>query len=419
MSKQLPLEGIRVADLTMVWAGPYATRLLGDMGAEVIKIESVQVWDQLRGLGSLPPETERRYNKSAYFNHNNRNKYGATLNLRHPRGKELFLELVKQCDVVMENYRAEVMDRLGLHYEALRTVNPDIIMVSMPGHGKTGPERDYVAYGTNVEQLAGVVSLTGYEGEQPQKTGISFGDPMAGTAAAGAVALALHYRNRTGRGQYIDLAQREALSAFVGEQMVGYSMSQETPGPRGNKHPFHAPHGVYPCQSRDEEDDPWVAIACESDAQFVALCAVIGEADLATDPRFATEADRYRNQETLAAPIAAWTQGRDKMAAMEELQAAGVPAGAVLSVQDLTASPQLRARGFWESVSDPDAGTWEMEGPAWVLTSNPAHVRLPAPNFGEHNQYVFGELLGQSAAELAALEAAGVIGTEPDMGRHT
>ncbi len=247
-AKPLPLEGIRIADLTMVWAGPYATRLLADMGAEVIKIESLAVWDQLRGLGSLPPDTPRLYNKSAYFNHNNRNKYGATFNLRHPRGKELFLELVKQCDVVMENYRAEVMDRLGLSFDELRAVKPDIILVSMPGHGKTGPERDYVAYGTNVEQLAGVVSLTGYEGEEAQKTGISFGDPMAGTAAAGAVAMALHYRNRTGRGQFIDLAQREALSTFVGAQMVGYSMNHELPERLGNKHPYHAPHGVYPCQ---------------------------------------------------------------------------------------------------------------------------------------------------------------------------
>jgi len=418
MSK-LPLEGIRVADLTMVWAGPYATRLLADMGAEVIKVESVQVMDQLRALGGLPADVPRRWNKSAYFNHNNRNKYGATFNLRHPRGHELFLELVRQSDVVIENYRAEVMERLGLGYERLRAVKPDIIMVSMPGHGKTGPERDYVAYGTNVEQLSGIVSLSGYEGEQPQKTGISFGDPMAGTAAAGAVALALHYRQRTGKGQFIDLAQREALSSFVADQLLGYSMNGVMPRPMGNKHPFHAPHGVFPCIPRDDQDDPWVAIACESDAQFEGLCGVIGQPDLANDARFALEPDRYRNQDALADPIAAWTQTLDKIAAMETLQSAGVPAGAVLSVQDLTASPQLRERGFWETVTDPDAGTWEIEGPAWVLTANPAHVRLPAPNFGEHNSYVFQDLLGLSDAQFADLSSSGVIGIEPDMARHS
>lgn len=419
MAKPLPLEGIRIADLTMVWAGPYATRVLGDMGAEVIKIESVQVFDQLRALGGLPPETERRWNKSAYFNHNNRNKYGATLNLRDPRGKELFLRLVRQCDVVMENYRAEVMDRLGLGFADLQAVKPDIIMVSMPGHGKTGPERDYVAYGTNVEQLAGIVSISGYEGGEPQKTGISFGDPMAGTAAAGAVALALHYRNRTGKGQFIDLAQRESLSTFVGEYMVAYSMNHELPQPMGNKHPFHAPHGVYPCAPGYEDDDAWVTVACETDAQFRALCEVIGQPALADDARYASEPERYRRQDELTAPISAWTSQREKLAAMDELQAAGVPAGAVLSVRDLTSNPHLRARGFFEEVTAVDAGTWEMEGPAWVLRSNPAHVRLPAPGFGEHNGYVLQELLGLSDGEVAELASGGVIGVEPDMGRHT
>ena len=176
---------------------------------------------------------------------------------------------------------------------------------------------------------------------------------------------------------------------------------------------------VYPCRPRDDQDDAWVAIACESDAQFATLCEVIGEPDLAKDPRFTVEPNRYRNQELLSEPIAAWTRALDKISAMETLQSAGVPAGAVLSVQDLTASPQLRERGFWEPVTDPDAGTWEMEGPAWVLTSNPAHVRLPAPNFGEHNSYVFQDLLGLSDAQFAELTNSGVIGVEPDMARHT
>ncbi len=419
MARPLPLQGIRVIDLTQVWAGPYCTRILGDMGAEVIKIEAAEHWDQLRGLGGLPPETERAYNKSAYFNHNNRNKLGATLDLAHPRGRELFLELVKLSDVVIENYRAEVMDRLGLAYEALRGVRDDIIMISMPSHGKSGPERDYVAYGTNIEQLSGVVSLSGYEGGEPMKSGISFGDPMAGTAAAGAVALALHYRRRTGKGQFIDLAQREALTTFVGAEMLGYRMSGELPRPAGNRHPFHAPHDVYRCAARDESDDPWVAIACESDAQFASLCAVIGREDLASDPRFAAERDRHRHQDELHAPISAWTSQRDKYAAMHELQAAAVPAGAVLAVSDLTADAHLRARGFWERVDDPDAGSWEMEGPAWLLTSSPAHIRMPAPNFGEHNGYVFKQLLGLSDAELAQLERDGLVGTEPVQGRHT
>ncbi len=417
--KSLPLEGVRILDLTMVWAGPYATRILGDMGAEIIKIESLQVFDLLRALGGSPPGTERPWNKSAYFNHNNRNKLSATLNLRDPAGKALLLGLVEHCDVVIENYSATVMDRLGLDYATLKSVKPDIIMVSMPGHGKTGPERDRVAYGTNVEQLAGIVSVSGYEGGEPQKSGISFGDPMAGTAAVGAVASALHYRERTGKGQCVDLAQREALSGFIGEYMVAYSMNHELPRLMGNKHPFHAPHGVYPCAPGYDEDDAFVAIAVETNDQFRTLSGLIGQPALADDPRFSTAVERHRNQDQLTEAIAAWTGQQDKLAAMDRLQAAGVPAGAVLSVGDLATSPHLRARGFFEQVVDPEAGTREMEGPAWILSTNPAHIQRPAPNLGEHNEYVLQELLGVSDAELAELEARGIVGTVPEMERHT
>jgi crotonobetainyl-CoA:carnitine CoA-transferase CaiB-like acyl-CoA transferase len=191
------------------------------------------------------------------------------------------------------------------------------------------------------------------------------------------------------------------------------------PRPMGNKHPFHAPHGVYPCAPGYDQDDAYVAIAVETDDQFRALCELIGQPALADDPRFSTAAERHHNQDQLTEAIAAWARQQDKLAAMDCLQAAGVPAGAVLSVRDLATSPHLRARGFFEEVADPDAGTREMEGPAWILSTNPAHIRLPAPNLGEHNQYVLQELLGVSNAELAELEASGVIGTVPEMERHT
>ncbi len=213
---KLPLHGIRVLDLTMAWAGPYATRLLADMGAEVIKVEAIGNWDLLRTYTGQPPTVERVWDKSPYFNHINRNKYGCALDLSRPRGRELFLRLVEQSDVVIENFRAEVMDNLGLAFEVLEEANPQVIVVSMPGHGKSGPERDYVAYGTNVEQLSGLCHLTGYAGGPPQKTGISYGDPVAGVAAAGAMALALWDRRRTGRGQYIEVAQRENLINMIG-----------------------------------------------------------------------------------------------------------------------------------------------------------------------------------------------------------
>lgn len=434
----LPLTSVRVLDLTMVWAGPYGTRILGDMGAEVIKVEAVGFYDQLRNLGFLPPGTENAWNKAAYFNHNNRNKLGCTLDLASTRGRDLFLDLVKTADVVVENYRAEVMDRLGLGYDALRAVKPDIILVSMPGHGKSGPEKDYVAYGTNIEQLAGLVSLSGYVDGGPQKTGISYGDPMSGTAMAGAVALALLHRARTGRGQYVEIAQRELLTALIGEYIVAHGMDGRQPPPLGNRHPFHAPHGVYPTRPADAgalTDDPiaarssmhaldatmiepWVTIACETDAQFAALCAAIGRPDLAQDPHFANEQERHSHQDELDGLIEAWTASRDKWEVFEQLTAAGVPCGPVLSAPEVFRDPHLRARGFFERVTHADAGTWDMEGPLYRLSGSPAHIRINAPRFGEHNYYVLAHLLGMHEGELPVLEREGTVGARPNMAVH-
>ncbi|MGE0544403.1 MAG: CaiB/BaiF CoA transferase family protein [Dehalococcoidia bacterium] len=398
----------------MVWAGPYATRLLGDMGAEVIKVESTRFWDLLRALSGLPPDTERPWNKSAYFNHNNRDKYAISLDLAGERGRDLLLRLVAQCDVVIENYRADVLDRFGLGYETLRAAKEDIILVSMPGHGKTGPERDFIAYGTNVEQLAGLVSLTGYPDGPPHKSGISYGDPTAGIAAAAAVSMALIHRQRTGRGQYVELAQRENLTTLIGEEVVAYSMTGRLPERIGNRDRQHAPHGVYPCAG----DDAWIAIACTTDAEYAALCRVIGRPDLAEDPRYREQRSRHTHQAGLDEPIAAWTAGRDHYAAMHELQAAGVPAGAVLTVPEVFVDPHLRARGFWEQIAHPDAGIWDVDGVAWRLRDRPAHIRIPAPRFAEHNDYVYRHLMGLASAEIESLTEAGVIGDQPDTSVH-
>ena len=411
---RLPLHGIRVLDLTMAWAGPYATRLLADMGAEVIKIESVDNWDVLRALTGQPPDTERVWDKSPYFNQTNRNKYGCSLDLSNPRGRELFLRLAAQSDVVIENFRAEVMDNLNLGYDMLCGVNDRLIMVSMPGHGKTGPERDFVTYGTNVEQLAGLCHLTGYEGGPPHKTGISYGDPIAGISAAGAIALALWARRRTGRGQYIELAQRENLISLIGEVVVAFSLNHREPSRRGNRHSSMAPHGCYLCSGEDE----WITIACENDAQFAALCSALDQPGLARDIRFADVVSRYRNQDELDEIVAAWTAGRTKEDAAESLQSAGLSAMPVLSVPEVFADQHLRYRGFFEPVSHPIAGGWEIDGPHWRMSESPAHIRLPAPTFSEHNRYVFGELLGLSDDEIGQLDADGITGSAPNRAVH-
>jgi crotonobetainyl-CoA:carnitine CoA-transferase CaiB-like acyl-CoA transferase len=411
----LPLNNVRILDLTMVWAGPYATRILGDLGAEVIKVEGVRNWDLLRDLHLLG-EVPRAYDRSAYFNNLNRNKLGCTLDLAHPRGRELCLKLAAQSHVVIENYRPDVMRNLNLEYEAFKAARRDIIMVSMPGHGKDGPEADRIAYGTNVEQLGGLVSIQGYEDRGPHKSGISYGDPMSGIAAAGAIISALFRKRATGEGCYIELAQREALTTLLGEKLVEYSMAaregraDDVPRPTGNRHAWMAPHNAYPAAG----DDQWVAIACRDDADFAALCGVMGRPELAADQRFADILSRHRNQAELDAIVGEWTRRFSARDAAAKLAAAGVPASAVNTTPMLYDDPHLRARAFYEMVAHEIAGTWEMDGTPYRFGLTPAHVRLPPPWFGQHNDYVLRDLLELSDQEIEALTAEGIIGSEPN-----
>jgi crotonobetainyl-CoA:carnitine CoA-transferase CaiB-like acyl-CoA transferase len=410
---RLPLTGIRILDLTMVWAGPSGTRLLADMGAEVIKVESARSWDMLRSLHFLGGQTERWWNKSAYFNHNNRNKYACTLDLQTERGRDLALRLVAISDIVVENYRADVIGKLRMDYEHLRAVKPDIILVSMPSHGKSGPESHHVSYGTNVEQLAGLASLTGYPDLGPHKSAIAYGDPNAGAIAAAAVLAALHHRRATGDGQHVEVAQWEALVGNIGEYILGYQMDGN-PGERlGNRHVSRV-QGVYECATPDE----WVAVSAGSDAEFASLCGVIGRPELARDPRFADVVSRRHHHDELDAIIGEWTRTRSQDEAACELQAAGVSAAPVLTIQRLMQDEHLRARGFWETVTHAEAGTWDMEGPVWRMSRTPGHVRVPPPMYGEHNTWVLRDLLGLSDAEIAALEAEGVTSREPNQAVH-
>jgi crotonobetainyl-CoA:carnitine CoA-transferase CaiB-like acyl-CoA transferase len=411
--ERLPLLGIRVLDLSKVWAGPYCTRLLGDMGAEVIKVEAPAAWDLTRSLSLLSATEERVYNRSSYFNHYNRNKYGCAIDLAHPRGRDLALRLAAISDVVIENFRSDVMRRLDLTYDTFRAAREDIIMVSMPSHGLEGPEAHHIAYGTHIEQLGGLVSLNGYPDGPPQRSGISYGDPLAGATAAAATITALLYRRWTGRGQHVEVAQWEAFLPFVGEFFLEYSMTGALPPRRGNRHASMAPHGAYPCC----EDDTWLALAAGSDAEFSALCEVIGRPELAHDARFADVVSRHHHQDELDAIVSEWTRQWTHREAAAALQAAGVSAAPVLTMPELIPDPHLQARGFWEEVTHLEAGTWWMDGPAWRFDLTPPHVRLPAPSFAEHNDYVLRGLLRLSEAEVAALEREGVTAREPVAGQ--
>jgi crotonobetainyl-CoA:carnitine CoA-transferase CaiB-like acyl-CoA transferase len=414
---RLPLSGIRVLDLTMAWAGPYAARLLGDMGAEVIKIESPGNWDVMRSLHLLGRDVERGYNKAGIFNHLNRNKLGCALDLSRPRGRELFLKLVARSDAVIESYRSDVMDGLGLPYDVLRQARRDIILVSMPANGRDGPEAGHIAYGTHVEQLAGLVSLTGYPDRGPHKSGVSYGDPVAGIAAAAALCAALLYRRRTGEGRWVEVAQRESMTSVIGEFFVAFSMNGRQPPLLGDRHRSMAPHGCYPCAG-DSPEGGWLAIAVGSDAEFAALCRVMGRPELATDPRFADVVSRFRHQDELDEEMSAWTKTQPSQEAAQALQDAGVAASPVNSVADLMEDPHLRERGFFERTAHAEAGVWEMDGVPWRLSLTPAHVRVSAPCFAEHNDYVFRHLLGLSQEEVAELERQGVTGRQPDESVH-
>ena len=402
--KRLPLEGVRIADLTMMWAGPYATRVLAEMGAEIVKIESPRAWDNVRTL--LPVEHPEPWNASVYFNDYARDKKSLTLDLAQPRGRELFLQFVAKCDVVIENYRAEVLDKLGVGYEVLRRAKPDVILVSMAGFGKTGPERDLVGFGPIVEMMAGQSSLAGYGDDGiPYKTGISYGDPVGGLAAVGAVVLALIQRRRTKRGVWIDLAQRETMAQMAGEAFAAASLRAERPIHYGNRHPHWAPQGVYAVAGEDQ----WLAISARDDAEWRALAGAIGASELAALPL----AERRARHDELDARITAWSQQQDPQAAMESLQAQRVPAARVLNSNDIHWDPHLLARESWNFLPHPCMQPWPQPASAWRLKEANPQLRNPAPLFGQHNREILCELLGVTEAEFAELEAAQVIGDAP------
>jgi benzylsuccinate CoA-transferase BbsF subunit len=418
MAKQA-LDGLRILDLTQVAVGPYATLLLGFMGADVIKVESCSRMDISRGAARPAPGNDALYpggepgeqpwNRTGHYVHRNGNKRSLTLDLATPRGKELCLQLAAQCDVLIENYRASVMDRLGLGYEVMSQANPQLIYVKISSQGATGPEKDYGSLGSTLEQTAGLASITGYEADRPLMTNETYPDPVVGMLAVGALMAALRQRRQTGRGTFIDLSQREATASLLGDAILDYALTGRVAAPMGNRHPLWAPQGVYPCQG----DDMWLAISVGNDDEWQRLCQAIGQPALAQDDRFNTSLARYNHQDELDPLISAWTQTQDHYHAMHLLQAHGVAAGAVLKGGETIVDPQLQGRGFWDVVAHPEAGTYKQVTTPWQLSKSPRRIASPAPALGEHNAEILSTLLGLPEAEIAALEAQGIIGTRP------
>jgi len=417
----LALDGLRVIDLSQVYAGPYATKLLADMGAEVIRIECAARSARGGALPKMQPggafgasfpdgdTGERSYNRYAYYNEVNRNKLAITLDLSQPLGVDVFKRLVKVSDVVVENFTPRVMVNFGLDYPVLRRVNPKIVMISISGFGQDGPYRDCVAYGEGIEAMTGLSHLTAYSDGAPLKPGVAYADAVSGLHAAFAVLAALRHRRTTGKGQYIDLSMREALTPLLGAAIVDYAMNRRVAKPRGNRHPTMAPHGCY----RASGSDRWIAIAVATEEEWRALCGAMGNPPWSHDARFATMPDRLKYQDELDRRIEEWTSRHDHIQLMNTLQNAGVKAGAVLDTAELAADPHLNQRGFFEELTHPEAGMHRYPGVSWKMSRTPGRLRLPAPCFGQHNRYVFGELLGMSDEDIMGLKDAGVTAEEP------
>lgn len=413
----LALDGVRVLDLSRVWAGPLAGRILGDLGADVIRVEATwsrgpkAVSDAQAARSHLYPQGKagtRPWNRQGMFNKFNRNKRAVTLQLDTPEGKAVFERLVERADVVLENYSPRVMPQLGLGYDRLSELNPSVIYIGMPGFGWTGPSRDWVALGTMIEPAAGLSSLMGYRDGGPYKSGVAWADPVAALHAAAAVLIALWDRaaDPQHRGQAIELAQFEGMIDFIGEEVLAAQLRGGDAPRRGNRHPFCAPQGCYPCA----DDDRWIAISVTSDGDWQRLCALAGFAPELAALRLD---ERLARQDELDALLSGWTRRFEHQALMKELQQAGVAAVAVFDARELVENEHLAARGFYVPISHPDAGTFIFPGFPAHLSATPAAFRRPAPGLGEHNREVFVGLLGMNEAELRALYAAGVVADEP------
>ncbi len=401
---------IRVLDLSMGWAGPLLGQMLAEMGAEVIKIEDTQFFDWWRGSLSMGPPEMQPIERASTYNTANRGKLGVTLDLNNPRGIELVKRLVATADILVENYSPGVMKRFGLDWEVLQPLNPRLIMISMPSFGSDGPEANARGYGNTVEAMAGVTGLTRYhDAEQPYTLSNALGDPVGGLTGIFGVLTALHERERTGKGQWVELGQVEGAIQLMAGPIIEYQLTGEVPRPIGNRNRDYAPHGIYRCAG----DGAWLALAAATDDQWRALTAALGIGNLANDARFSDIARRKQNEDALDAELTRALSAMSIDEALARLQAAGVHAAPVNSAAAVLGDPQISDRGYFVAIDRAVVGTYLYPGAVARFSGTPLQADVPAPLLGEHNAEIFRRLLGMTEAEIAELEAAGVIGTSP------
>ncbi len=414
-----PLTGLRVVEFTTAWAGPMAGRILAWLGAEVIHVESASRTDSWRMVGQVFNPTrfpgdgagERPWDRCALFNSQNANKLSLSLELKQPDAKAAMLRILAQTDVVLCNFTAGTLDRMGFGHAALKALRPDIIVAEMPAFGSTGPLSHATAIGPSMEMAAGMAGMIGYPahssgGGKPTVTGPTYPDPIGALHGAGAVLTALLHRQHTGQGQHIEVPQVEGAMHYIGEHILAALATGENPVPRGNRVDWAVPHDAFPAAG----DDQWIAIAATNDAAWQALCGAMGRADLA---RFATLDQRRAHEDEIAAAVAGWAATQDKHAAAALLQSLGVAAAAVHDGGDGARSPYLAARGWFTELVHGDIGPTVQEGLPMALSRTPGSNRFASPCLGQHTHAILRDLAGLDEAAIAALDAAGATYSTP------
>lgn len=404
MARKQVLEGIKVVEFSRVIVGPHVGRMLAEHGATVIRVESADHPDTLR-VASPYKDNQPGVDRAGYFSKYNVNKLSITLNLEKDRGKEVFGRLVRWADILIESNAPAVMPKLGLSYESLRQIKPDLIMVSTSLLGQTGPWHRFKAYGGQAAAMAGFYHLTGYPDEDPPGVFGAYTDTLSPQWIVCALLAALDYRRRTGEGQYLDHSQFEAGVHWLAPTILDYAINGRVTERMGNRDPDAAPHGVYRCQGEDR----WCTIAVTSDKEWRACCGVIGRPQWAQESRFSTLLKRKENEDELDRLVEEWTQNHSPEEVMSLMQQAGVAAGVVARSEDIHSDPQLKHRGHFVVLEHREMGPTVYDMPPYRLSQTPAQLRLPAPCLGEHTHYVCREILGMSDEEIADLMAEGVL----------
>ena len=398
----LPLSGLRVIDLSWWIAGPHCTQILAAMGAEVIKVESLHHLDRYRRFEPWAEDIPGP-NRSGRFNFLNYSKKSCTLNLSQPEAVELAKRLAQTCDVVVEGFSYGVIERIGLSYPVLKKLKPSLIMLSLSILGRTGPDRNLMGFGPVMLSFAGLTRLTSYPGGRPYRVGGTWPDYTVGVAMAFAILAALYHRRETGQGQYLDLALSETTLSFMPEAILDYTMNAIDRGPQGNRDDVMAPHGVYRCQGEDQ----WVALAVSSEEEWKAFCQIAGHPEW--EKEFGDALLRWQSQDELDRRVTQWTQKHTPDEVAQQLRRVGIAATPCLNAAGLLQDPHLKERGAFVEIDHPEVGKRLYLGLPWKLSQVPSPSYRPAPLLGQDNEYVFGEVLGLSASEIARLQEQKVI----------